>query len=969
MSIAPPHVFFIPAGQSFVDLLARGLLDEAQGDALADTVILLPTRRACRALREAFLRQADGAPLLLPAMRPLGDDEEDDFVFTSLADLDLPPAVAGVRRMLLLARAVQALGDKRGGQTPSPEQAVRLAGELAGLLDQVQTEGLSFDRLARLVPEDFAAHWQVTLEFLKILTELWPSVLAEQGLLDPAERRNRLLTWQAERWEAEPPRHPVIAAGSTGSIPATARLLAVIARLPLGRLVLPGLDPTLAAAERAALDHTHPQFGLTRLLDGLAVAPEQVRRWPGGVDSRRAWLAGEIMRPAATTDGWRHLAGRDVGAAMSGLSRLEAPNVRDEALAIALVLRQALETPGRTAALVTPDRGLARRVAAELDRFDIEIDDSAGRDLTLTPPGAFLALTAAMVAEDFAPHPTLAALKHPLASFGSPPGAFRAVVRRLEVAAWRGPRPAPGIDGLLAALADSPDLASWVARLGDQAAPLVAAMARPAAPLAEFVAAHRALAEALAGPEALWRGDAGAAAGDFLDELIQAADALPPLAGRFYPGLLRVLMAQVAVRPAFGRHPRLAIWGPLEARLQSVDVLVVGGLNEGVWPPEPAIDPWMNRPMRAAFGLPPPERRVGLSAHDFVSAFAAPEVVLTRALRAEGTPTRPSRWLLRLDAVLAACGAAAPWPAAPWLGWAEVVDRPAALQPSGPPSPCPPLAARPRQLSVTAIETWMRDPYAIYAGKILNLAALPAIDADPGAADYGSLIHAALSIFLKRHPTGAPPPDALSGLLAIGRQGFAELAVRPGLMAFWWPRFERVAAWFIDNETARRRGLAGSFSEIAGRLEFAMPAGPFVLTARADRIDRLAAGGLALIDYKTGAPPSAREVAAGFAPQLPLEAAIAQAGGFDGVPAAPVRELAFWHLHGGAGGGGERPAGKDPAALAAAALDGVRGLIAAFDDPTTPYQARPHPERAPRYSDFLHLARVKGWSTAEEDDG
>jgi len=517
-------------------------------------------------------------------------------------------------------------------------------------------------------------------------------------------------------------------------------------------------------------------------------------------------------------------------------------------------------------------------------------------------------------------------------------------------------------------------------RLADLAQPFADLLAQAPTPLGTLLAAHVAFAERLAddgqsdGARRLWHGEAGDAAAGFVADLKAAADGVPPLDGRDYGELLHTLMAPVAVRPAYGRHPRLAIWGPLEARLQHADRLVVGGLNEGSWPPEVAADPWMSRPMRLAFGLPPAERRIGLAAHDFAQAFCAPQVVLTRSARVEGTPAVPSRWLLRLDAVLAAGGlpdgAKALAPVDDWLAWHAALERPAGAEPGRAPEPRPPVAARPRRLWATAIETLMRDPYAVYARHVLGLEALPPIDADPGAADYGSIVHAALDAFLKAHRQGPLPADSLERLRQLGRASFARTLARPGVWAFWWPRFERVAAWFVAHETARRAGLSETWSEVEGELSFAAPAGAFTLLARADRIDRLADGTLAVIDYKTGAAPSAKEVAAGFAPQLPIEAAIAQRGGFPGIPGRPVGQLLYWRLKGGLPAGEERAAGDDPGRLAGQALAGVERLVGTFDDPQTPYRARPHPDKAPKYSDYLHLARVKEWAGGddEEDD-
>ncbi|EME68130.1 hypothetical protein H261_20043 [Paramagnetospirillum caucaseum] len=963
-------VFTIPPGAAFVDTLAAHLLAEAGGDplALADMEILLPTRRACRAMSDAFLRLSGGRPLLLPRLRPLGDMDEEELELSGADPLDLAPAVSPCERLLILARLILTAARAQKGHVPSPDQAVRLASELAKLLDAVQVERLDFAALARLVPDDYAGHWQLTLDFLKILTEAWPRILAERGVLDPEERLNRVMAAQVEAWRSRPPRHKVIAAGSTGSRPATADLLAAVAGLPAGRVVLAGLDREMDGESWAALDPAHPQYGLKALLARLGVERRAVRPLTADADLRqdRVRLLAEALRPAATCEAWRDLPALDPRV-LDGVWRLDAPTPREEAGAIALMMRHELGRTGHTAALVTPDRGLARRVAGELERWGIRIDDSAGRPLGLSEPGAFLRLAAEMVAQDFAPHTLLACLKHPLAAGGMETSAFRALVRRLERLALRGPRPAPGVAGLRRAVTE-PRLSAWLADLETMAAALAECLAADEASLAALLRAHMEFAEwlagddALPGPARLWRGEAGEAAARFAAELAAAAPALGTMAGRCYPALFDEVMAGVAVRSAWDHHPRLFIWGPLEARLQHADLLILGGLNEGTWPAPPEADPWMSRPMRAAFGLAPPERRIGLAAHDFAQGFAAPRVVLSRSLRVDGTPTVPSRWLMRLDAVMKGCGLDFAEDGGQWLDWHALLDRPGSWKRPEIPAPAPPVAARPRRLSVTEIETWMRDPYAIYARHVLRLRALDPIDADPGAAEYGSMVHEALELFLKDWPR-ALPADPEAELLRAGRQVFEAKATSPALWAFWWPRFESVARWVAAKERGRRHAVREVHAEAGGSLEIAAPGGPFTLTAKADRIDEMADGSLALIDYKTGTPPRPREVAAGFAPQLPLEAVIARHGGFGGVGAAEVSELLYWHLKGGAAGGEERPAGGDAVTLAEEALEGLQALVAVFDDPATPYAARPHPEHAPKYSDYLHLARVREWAS------
>ncbi|HYN38081.1 MAG TPA: double-strand break repair protein AddB, partial [Rhodospirillales bacterium] len=538
------------------------------------------------------------------------------------------------------------------------------------------------------------------------------------------------------------------------SMPATADLLAVIARLPQGAVVLPGLDTESDEATWRAIDagpddpgyalaQAHPQFGLAHLLRRLGIGRAAVRPWPSpgvaGAGPSRARTLARALAPASCTEALR---GAPIDAAgFAGVTLLQAASPEEEARSVALVMRRTLEEPGRTAALVTPDRTLARRVGAELTRWGIAVDDSGGRPLAETPPAAFLRLIGRMVAETFAPVPLLAALQHPLAAGGRAPAAFRANVRALERLALRGLRPAPGIDGLRRVLTtvkgDASRAAFLLDTLDSAVAPLVALFNQGAVSLAAILAAHGQAAETLArsntetGAARLWAGDDGEALAGFVAELADAARHDPPIAPADWPELLDVLLAGRVVRPRWGRHPRLAVWGPLEARLQCADVMILGGLNEESWPPATHAGPWMSRPMLQDFGLPLPERRIGLSAHDFCQAFAAPAVWLTRAERREGAPTVPCRWLLRLKALLHDSG----WPeasaerAAPILHWQRLLDAPATIAPVRPPAPTPPLAARPRALSVTQVETLIRDPYAVYARHILRLRPLDLLDA------------------------------------------------------------------------------------------------------------------------------------------------------------------------------------------------------------------------------------------------
>lgn len=1004
--MSTPRLFTIPIGAAFLDALAAGLWDRVGRDplALAEAEVLLPTRRAVRAAADAFLRLGEGRPMLLPRLSSIADVDEEGLDL-ALGDetgvteaLDLPPAIPALRRQLQLTRLVMAYAgqlEADGVAAPrTPEQAVRLATALARLIDQIQSERLDVALLSTLAPEEYAAHWGLTLRFLEIITRVWPDVLIEQEVVDPVTRRDALMRAKAAAWLTRPPEAPVIVAGSTGSVPATAELMRVVMTLPRGAIVLPGVDLDMDDDGWSAVadDPAHPQHGLHRLLDRLdtprgIIAPWRAEAEPASL--ARARLIREAMRPASTTGAWQGLT-RDrekpsAAEAFAGVRRIEAANPREEAGAVAVLLREAVETPGRTAALVTPDRDLARRVSSELSRWDLVVDDSGGTPLAHSPPATLLRLLGEAALERAAPVPLLALLKHRLAAAGLVSDAFRHRVRRLDRGVLRGPRPAPGLSGVRDAVerADMAketrdDLIAWFDRLADLLCPLFEAVAQDDVSIDAMVDAHLAAAEALAstdtepGAAILWRGEAGLALARLFDGLRDASTDLGPIRGRDWPGLFEAVLEGRVVHPRYDPHPRIHILGALEARLLRFDRIVLGGLNEGTWPADPAPDPWMSRPMRRDFGLPPPERRIGLSAHDVAMALGAPEVILTRSLRVEGTPTVPSRWIARLETVARALGngdaadgeAFAPWRAP--LDWFAALDEPTHPEAVRPPAPCPPVEARPRRLSVTRVETWLRDPYSIYAARILGLEKLDELDAPPDAADRGQAIHDALDAFVSAYPRTLPL-DALDRLLECGRASFAKHLDRPGVEAFWWPRFERVAHWFVATERERRADVSAIHTEQHGRLSLDGPAGPFMLTGVADRIERLASGGWSVIDYKTGAQPTRKALQVGKAPQLPLEALILARGGFEGLAPAAVEELAYWRVGGGDPPGKIEAVDTEVAALVDEAEAGLRHLIETFDNPATPYLAVPDYRRRPRFNDYDHLARVGEWAGEGED--
>ncbi len=981
------NLFTIAPGAPFLHALAAWWLGRG-GDPLqqADGLIMLPTRRAARALTDAFLRAAGGRPLLLPRIVALGALDEAPLALEGA--LDLPPAVAEAERLAALTRLVMAL-ERRFGAPATADQAWRLAAELARLLDEAYREGVSLEQaLPGLVEDGFAAHWAKTLQFLRIVTAHWPAWLAEAGKIDAAARGVALLRAQAASWQALPPSYPVVVAGAAGGNQAVAELMRAAARLPQGRVVLPGLDLAMADETWDALDEGHPQAGLRALLGRMGATRADVRPWPGvpvpaSCPDGRARAMWQSLLPARALGAWR----TPDAPVVAGLERLEAADQQEEAVAVALVLRQALETPGAQAALVTPDRALAARVAAELSRFGIVVDDSAGEPLAETPPGVFLRLLVQAVADGLSPVALLGALKHPLMALGLPAEACRRRARRLEVLCLRGPGPPPGVAGLRAALAgvDDPNVADLVDRIEARLAPLLALAGRgdadPAAAMRALIEAAEAAADTpgRAGAERLWALEEGEALATHLAALLDALPALPPQPVRTLPGLLdaslegAVVRSRRALRGRDGHeHPRVSILGLLEARLQSFDTVVLGSLAEAVWPPSSDPGPWMSRPMRRAAGLASPEVAVGQMAHDFaLLACAAPHVVLSCPQRRDGAPCVPARWLVRLEAFLAGHGAALP--RSPAAAWARQLDQPGGEpRPVRPPRPCPPVAARPRRLSVTEVETWLRDPYGIYARHVLRLRALAPLEQPVENADFGELVHAAIAAWIKALPP-TYPADAAGRLRAAFEDGLAGQALRPALATWWRPRLARIADWVADTEAARRMASPNAVMGVEAPGDWLVPAPglPFRLRARADRIERRPDGSLALLDYKTGTVPTGGEVANGLAPQLPLEGAMAEAGAFGAELAGVATDLAYWRLTGDPTPGAETRLCKGEAAKVADAIatarDAVAALVAQFDDPAQPYLSQPHPGSRPRFTDYAQLARVAEWSAAEDE--
>ena len=889
----------------------------------------------------------------------------------------------------------------------SPAQAFALAGDLAGLIDDFIIEGVDPERLNDLVADRFDPYWGVTLDFLKIAFAHWPDWLAERGLIDRARRAALTIDAEIQALAGDGGRGPTIVAGSTGANSATARLMAAVARAPQGAVVLPDLDRDLDDAAWTLLGDPdgdavgvagHPQAILHRLLQIVGVGRDAVRQLGEAAPAlcARARFLSQALRPANSTDAWRReraddaLADAAIESALAGVALVVAADENKEALALACAMREALDTPGRTAALVTSDVGGARRVAAELARWGIEVEPSAGRPLGETQAGV-LARLALAAARDFAPAPLAALLGDRLTRLSRAAPAFDAAARALEIGVLRIVLPPGGLADPAAALAAGREAqhelhahparqrlteADWsaaAALLADSAAALAPLRSLgPDAPLADFVVAHRASLATLSAEDCDWRdADGGEALAALLEDWAAELDPGFRCSLADYAALFDAVLAAERAPPSRASHPRLQILGLLEARLLAFDLTLLAGLDETVWPPAAETDAFLNRSMRAALGLSPPERRIGQTAHDFVAALGAPHVIVSRARKRGGAPTVASRFLQRIAAVAGSTAyAAAEARGARYLALAEALDRPAAYRPRRRPEPKPPLALRPRSLSVTRVETLRRDPYAIFAERVLQLAPLAPIGPAIGPREIGDLWHAALQAYGEGFAAGAPPAEARARLIAFAKDRFAAPLADPSFRALRWPRIVAGLDAFLAFDAERRVGAQRVLVERRGKFEFPLDDGArFTLTARADRIEILKGGGAAIIDYKTGAPPGPNEVKVGFAPQLTLEAAMLAQGAFEGAPAIETREALYFKLGGADGGEVRRLAFDDFGAVVARHFFGLKALLAQFADPTTPYLPRLFPKFAKRAGDYDHLARVKEWSaTAGQSD-
>lgn len=996
-----PEVYSIAAHRGFADALVAGLVPryEEEGLGLARLTLLLPSSRAVRTVSEAFIRHAGESKgplgLLMPRMVVVGDLDLDEALGPLLDPLGasaVPPAIDPQRRLFVLADLI---AETMGEDAPGGATLLRLARETGATMDRLLVEDvdpadLLDDRVVDIVP-DLSAHWQKSLHLFATVLVKWRAFLDERGAIDAAARRNRLFDHAAQRFAEHPPATPLIAAGVTSSAPALARLLKVVSELPQGAVILPDFDLTLSSEVWDELGRagaapgpgetpfaredavTHPQYHLKLLLNRMGVAREEVRPWHrkgmAAAPPERSHAIGSLFLPPEASKVWAELPADK--RRLSGVRVMRSANPEEEAQAIALLVREALETSRKRVAVVTPDRALARRVVHHLARWDVIADDSAGRPLSQTAAGRLMLLLAEAMAERAAPVPLMALLGHPLVDGGMERGVWLTQLRRIE-RSLRGPRKAGGLEPVarLVAKKAEPDsgLADWWRIVRDTLTPLLDLADRETIPLAELLDALAGAGERLCG-EKLWAREDGRALARFVEELrLNAGEAGFALAPREAEIALREAMEQVAVRPPYGGHARVQILGLLEARMNRADLVICAGLNEGVWPARGATDALLAPPVLRTLGVPGSDYRIGLSAHDLAGALGAPEVVLSRAERDEGGPAIPSRFLLRVQALLGDL--------LPRHVETHAVDlaRASARAPRAPiyprPRPRPNADQRKVAISATALDRLLGDPYQFYAGQIMGLNDLDALDADPNPSWQGTIAHTILQRWHERRKTGADPDIA-----AIMAAVLDEENADPLTRGLWQPRLRAALKWISDEVHS-----ASDREVLCVEEKGAMEVEGIRIHGRADRIDRLPDGTLAIVDYKTGKPPSAAMVADGFALQLGILGLIAERDGFNHAKGEPGA-YEYWSLgkakddaHPTGFGYVETPlkvgrktSGLEPEEFLPVTSRFLREGIAKYITGDAPFVARENPDY-PAYDTYDQLMRLEEWLPRMDDD-
>ena len=916
-------IYAVDFSGSMADIVAEHLLDKFKLNPfdLARVKVILPTRRACKTLKESFFKKNKNSATLLPQMIALYDMDD--------MSVELPPVISDWERLFLLTNLCQAKPNLR--EAP---KAFQVALSLAELLDLSYQYNVSFANLAELVPSaNFAQHWQETITFLDIIQTEWPKILKKRGLLDKQDRLQRIIRIKAK--EIQKQNDYIVIAGLTADLPAVADLMKAIQKN--GDIFLDGVDQSFIKSDQAPNKH-HPQYLIDKTMKILNVPPEKIV-FKSSLNEREGFV-----EEAFRSDTWQK---NNLGSnAFQGLKYIINETAEQEALTIALFLRETLETPDKTASFVTTDRNLARRVIAQMKRWDIRLDDSAGIPFKHTPQGSFL-LQILDLAQNEHVCQRLSLYKHPLFADGQNPTKLRIQIKQAEKEARQQHKefdfkPQENGNSFLNFFKND-----------------------EAIDFSELLKSHIQLAEKWAttdcqtGTDVLWDNPIGHQLHQILMEVLNYSPLLDKMSTHEYPAFFGALLGFQGAHQSYGYQERIKILGPIEARFAHTDLCIIGGLNEQTFPPLPDTGPWLNRSMREQLGLPDAEAHITTLTHDFMHLATSEEVILSRCLKVEGTPTVASRFLQRLQMVAEINDLEIPTFQA---HLAKLADTPEKAQPIIRPCPCPKANIRPKKLSVTNVELLKKNPYAIYAKYILSLYPLDDWDNPAKASLYGQAVHATLSEVY----------DYLDDKEALKKfhQNLANTRLPASDCLFYESLFQN-SVWPFFKEQQERLSLQKhkTLSEVNGQVHLDVAGTDFTLTARVDRVDITPHQTATVIDYKTGTPPAFSKVISGLAPQLTLEAWMLLNNGFENTHIRQIDDIEYWHL-------GRHPKRHNFTKNQEEKLEdiiqktetGLKQLLNLFADEKTPYEVEPIKDFASEYDDYAHLSRKKEWAHADEGE-
>ena len=967
------RIFSAGVGQDFLQSVILKLDDLPS---MSEAIVYVPTRRLGKALQTEILRHYDGRAVLMPEIRTLGDGEEISERHSILQGTKIPLCVDGLHRKFWLSDAIMRF-HKAQGENISLAIALSSADDLGSLFDKVALFETNFDGFQALCQDgDFATHWQHTLTFLNAIYPVWCEHLESLGVLDVGVYKHTCLSSLNTYLESS--KKTIFVVGATANYPVIERIMHTVAQHDKGMVFIAGYDCTLTAHQQdnIALDPTHPLYTLQSYINGVGSDNVETINI---TDTKRSEVFKSVFLSAKDTADW--LINPPPQSGFDGLHFMASDTINEESLSIALIMREALEVEGKTCALMTPDRQLSRKVISILKRWNITVDDSSGQPLITTPPALFMRLVLQVVEENFSVQSIASLLKHPFCTLGMDMGVFNRTAQGLEMFGLRGYYGGGGVADIIKHINREKDnkfsYHNPYKNRAQDAIALLKKLQKCFTPLlidnltfVEMVKAHIEVCEMLSSVEVLWNKDDGNALAEFMSYILENAQAVSAVNVSDYKASFASLLQSITVRKNIGLHPRLFIWGPLEARLQNVDTMIIAGMNEGIFPAQTSVDAWLSRAMAGDVGLPIADMSIGISANDFISACNGKKIIFSRHEKEDGKQTIPSRWWQRFEAVSKASKFdGLPMLDYDYIGLSKALDKPSPVETHtariSVPAPCPPVSSRPNALSLTNIQTWLEDPYQIYCKYILGLYSSGDLWGEISPALKGNILHATFEEFINKFPREVKLSQ-LQDLISIGEKHFADVIDIPEVKIFWWTGFKVAAKKFIIECESRNHLIDNVLTEKKAKFTHKTVKGnAFQISGTADRIEVLKDGYCVIADYKTGTAISKKKIESGDAPQLALEAYMLGQGAFADTDSRKVECVEIWEAKPNFKvqkyGADKKPIDN----IIEDTLLKIDALIDAYALESKTYFIE---KRTAKYNDYLHFMREKEWGLYEKDE-